>query len=103
LPSVPGKSAHDTCNDTVGTPTCSDHQACVEFASNRGGCLTYCDDSKPNRGCAPQETCVDVGVGQIDGGPTIHVCAVIGADGGTDDAAPPEESGIADVRSELPN
>src|SRR5262245_34938592 len=76
LPSLANKQPHDNCKNSIGAPTCSDHQACVEFQAGRGGCLVYCDDSQPNRGCPQIETCVDVKVGSVDGVPVIHVCAV---------------------------
>jgi hypothetical protein len=101
LTSVPNKQPHDLCNNTIGTPTCSDHQACVEFQQGRGGCLLYCDDSKPNRGCPDPETCVDVKVGQVDGVPIIHVCAVVEPDAGSSSGGA-DDSGARDVFSERP-
>jgi hypothetical protein len=101
LPSAPNKNPHDLCNNTIGTPTCSDHQACVEFQSGRGGCLVYCDSSKPNGSCPEVETCVEVKVGQVEGVPVIHVCAVVEGDGGTTSSGGLDGS-VRDVRSELP-
>ncbi len=84
LPSASGKNPHDSCNNKVGQPTCSDHQACVEIQSGFGGCLLYCNDSQPNRGCPGVETCVDLRVGSTADSPVIHVCAVVEADGGAE-------------------
>ncbi len=103
--SASGKSPHQPCKNTVGTPSCSDRQACVEFVEGRGGCLVYCDDTKPNRGCGQIESCVDVGVGNVPNAPVIHVCAVV------EDGGPPEsdsgggalDAAPRDARSELPN
>ncbi len=107
LPSTSGKSVHDSCNNSIGKPTCSDHQACVEFASGFGGCLQYCNDSQPSRGCAAGETCVDLRVGQTATSPVIHVCAVVQPDagtpeGGTGGDADTPDVGIADVNTERP-
>ena len=102
LQSVPNKLPHDLCNNTIGTPTCSDHQACVEFQQGRGGCLLYCDDSKPNRGCPDPETCVDVKVVQVNGVPVIHVCAVVEPDAGSSSSGGTDDSGARDVFAERP-
>src|SRR5512140_1036585 len=80
LPSVAGKNPHDSCANKIGTPTCGDHQACVELQSGFGGCLLYCNDSQPNRGCPGVETCVDLRVGSTADSPLIHVCAVVQPD-----------------------
>jgi hypothetical protein len=104
LPSAPNKSPHDLCNNTVGTPTCSDHQACVEFQAGRGGCLTYCDESKPNHGCPDIESCTEATVGPLDAGaPVIHVCAVVEPDSGSSSGTSGgSDSGARDVFSERP-
>jgi hypothetical protein len=103
LPSAPNKSPHDLCNNTIGTPTCSDHQACVEYQAGRGGCLLYCDDSKPNQGCPDIENCVVSHVGQAVGAPVIHVCAVVEPDGGSGSSSSGgSDSGLRDVFSERP-
>jgi hypothetical protein len=103
LTSVPNKAPHDLCKNSIGTPTCSDHQACVEFQAGRGGCLTYCDS---NHGCPNTdpdiETCVDVKVGQAAGVPVIHVCAIVQPDGGSSSSGGIDDSGISDVHTERP-
>jgi hypothetical protein len=102
LPSVAGKNPHDSCKNTIGKPTCSDHQSCVEIVSGFGGCLQYCDDAKPNRGCPPIETCFDLHAGPTADSPIIHVCAVPAEDAGVDAGTVEDSSGIRDVRTELP-
>ena len=105
LPSLPGKQAHDACNNTIGKPTCSDRQTCVEFQSGHGGCLTYCDDSQPNHGCTAPETCITVPAGQAQDSPSLRVCAVVGnGDGGTVDSGveEPLDAGSRDAVSERP-
>jgi hypothetical protein len=85
LPSTPGKAPHSSCENKLGAPTCSDHQACVQLGPSTGGCVVYCDDTRANHGCAEGESCVELRVGQPEQSPTIHVCIFIPpADGGTD-------------------
>ena len=105
LPSVSGKKPHDSCANTIGQPTCSDHQTCVELQSGFGGCLQFCDDSKPNRGCPTIETCVDLRAGGTADSPVLHVCAVVEADAGAGgDSGTVTDTGtpIRDAKSELP-
>lgn len=102
LPSAQGKKPHDSCKNTPGTPTCSDHQACVEINSGFGGCLTYCDETKPNHGCPDIESCVDLRVGSASDAPVIHVCAVVEADAGKDSGPEETDTGLVDALTDRP-
>ena len=105
LPSVSGKNPHDSCSNKIGQATCSDHQACVEIQSGFGGCLLYCNDALPNRGCPAGESCYEkLRVGGTPDSPLINVCAVPlgGADGGGSSGTIQDSGTVSDARSELP-
>ena len=104
LPSLAGKNPHDSCKNVIGAPTCSDHQTCIELKSGFGGCLSFCNDALPNRGCPAIETCVDLHAGGTADSPILHVCAVVDPDGGADDSGTMGDTGgtIIDAHTDLP-
>jgi len=61
LASMAGVSAGENCNLKNGSPQCGDNQTCVFFMdAGAGTCRTYCDQ---NKGCGPEDSCVDLRVG----------------------------------------
>jgi hypothetical protein len=90
IPAVTGPRPLDHCDNTIGTATCGDHQACIAVTPTTGVCLEYCG---PNRACDPSQPCTDFPVGQGPSAPTVSVCVPHPSDAGPPDAGSPFDSG----------
>ena len=106
LASKAGVSAGENCSLQNGSPQCGDNQTCVSFEdAGAGTCRTYCDQ---NKGCGPQDNCVDLRVGSssatervclppnesVDGGLTVDTGASSGGgDGSSDGMIHPDVTG----------
>jgi hypothetical protein len=67
--------AGENCDLSIGQAHCGDLQTCVAYADGGAGvCRSYCDPADPSRGCAPDETCVELTVGNGATSPTERVC-----------------------------
>ena len=84
MPSQPSGLLGENCQNSIGTPTCGDGQACVQEMNTDQGfglCEAYCDP-KIVGACPQAYSCVAVGVGLHPGAPLIHVCQVTQSDAG---------------------
>jgi hypothetical protein len=82
MPSEPDKQAGEDCHLKVGSVTCGDRQACIQFAADGGSCRAYCDPARSDRGCPDGQFCAEIHVGESPSSPTEHVCVPNGFDAG---------------------
>jgi hypothetical protein len=89
----------ETCEDSIGTPTCADGQWCVQEMGVNAGvgqCASLCDPTMAGS-CPTGEACIEIGVSLTPGSPVIHVCGIPGSDASfpTVDAGGPAPQGDA--------
>lgn len=101
LNSKQGAKKGDACVNSPGSATCGDLMACFQQSVSGGICVTYCDNTKTDRGCAAGEQCVPVSYDHHTTAfsaciPTGAPPGDAGSDTGTSDSAPPD-SGTGDT------
>jgi hypothetical protein len=100
----------ENCSLSIGQAQCGDLQTCVAYADGgAGACRAFCAPSDPSRGCAADETCVELTVGSGAASPSENVCvprpseqdADLSVDGGTggqpDDVVEPPSDVYNDI------
>jgi hypothetical protein len=93
----------ETSADSIGTPTCSDGQWCVQEMGVNAGvgqCASLCDPTMAGA-CPTGEACIEIGVSLMPSSPVVHVCGIPQSDASfpTVDAggAPPEGDAATDA------
>jgi hypothetical protein len=101
MPSEPGKQPGEDCHLKIGTVTCGDRQACIQFDADGGNCRSYCDPSRADRGCPDGQFCAEIHVGESPSSPTEHVCVPNGFDAGGGNIGVDPDSGGGGTKSDV--
>lgn len=111
LNSAAGKNKGDPCQLLAGTPECGDRLLCfMPQGSTTGTCVSFCDNTKPDRTCSTGEACATVVIQSPAATVgTVSLCLPTGSpDAGTDtggdtgvpDSSPPLDAASSDTSSD---